>query len=177
MAFWEKARWVDNQKPLALGFVVHNDLCGADSTAHRRALTIAPPGDFPGNLEPGYIIIKAQALNSHPTMNNYFRSPGWLNDNREYFALRMEMCHQLVECAGDLIIRRLAPRIGERIIVAAVTRSRGFPELLIRAFDNPEYNRIIRENEWRFRRTMLPGPNPKPSRPWLRKWPGWGWNT
>ncbi len=155
MAVWEKARWVDNQKSLALGFVAHNNLWGADSTAHRRALTVTPPADFPGNLEPGYIIIKAQALNSDPTMDNYLRNLGLFNDNPEHFALRMEMCHQLVECAGDLIIRRLDSRIGEKIIVAAVTRSRSFPELLIRAFDNPEYNRIIRENEWRFRRTMI----------------------
>ncbi len=155
MAVWEKARLIDHQKALALGFVAHNDLWGADSTAHHRALTVTPPSDFPGNLEPGYVIIKAWALNSDSTMDNYFRSLGLTNDNPEHFALRMEMCHQLVECAGDLIIRRLDSRIGEKIIVAAVTRSRSFPDLLIKAFGNPEYNKIIRENEWRFRRTMI----------------------
>ncbi|MDI6844841.1 MAG: hypothetical protein QME28_01760 [Candidatus Saccharicenans sp.] len=155
MTVREKARWVDNQKALALGFVAHNDVRGADSTAHRRALTITPPPDFPGNLEPGYVIIKAYSLNSDPTMDNYFRNLGLLNEHPEHFALRMEMCHQLVECAGDLIIKRLDPKIGEKIIVAAVTRGRSFPELLIRASGNSEYNRIIRENEWRFRRAMI----------------------
>ncbi|MGB4703607.1 MAG: hypothetical protein WBI18_00825 [Candidatus Saccharicenans sp.] len=155
MAVWEKARWIDHQKSLAMGFVAHNDLWGVDSTAHHRALTITPPADFPRSLEPGYIIIKAHALNSDSTMDHYFSSQGLSNDHPEHFALRVEICHQLVECAGDLIIRRIDPRIGEKIIVAAVTRSRSFPELLIRAFNNAEYSKIIRENEWRFRRAMI----------------------
>jgi len=155
MAVWEKSRRIDGQKSLALGYVAHNDVWGADFTAHHRALTITAPGDFPGNLEPGYVIIKAHLLNSDPTMDNYFKSLGLSNDNLEQLELRVEMCHQLVETAGDLIIRRHDPKIGEKIIVAAVLRNRSFPELLIRAFGNEEYNRVIRQSEYQFRRLMI----------------------
>ncbi|MGB9894025.1 MAG: hypothetical protein ACPLRA_06385 [Candidatus Saccharicenans sp.] len=155
MAVWEKAQWRDYQKSLAFGFVAHNDVWGADYTAHHQALTLSAPADFPQGIDPGYVIIKALALNSDPTMNSYFEALGLSNSDPQQFGLRLEMCHNLVETAGDLIIRRVDPGIGEKIISAAVLRSRSFPELLIKALNNPDYNQIIRQNEAQFRRLMI----------------------
>jgi len=157
MAVWEKASWRDYQKSLAFGFVAHNDVWGADYTAHHQALAISVPADFPSipGVDPGYVIIKALALNSDPTMNGYFEALGLSNSDPDQFRLRLEMCHNLVETAGDLIIRRVDPGIGEKIISASVLRGRSFPELLIKALDNPDYNQIIRQNEAQFRRLMI----------------------
>ncbi|MGB9906209.1 MAG: hypothetical protein ACPLRR_02340 [Candidatus Saccharicenans sp.] len=158
MSVWEKATYRNFQKSLAFGFVTHNDVWGADFTAHHQAQTIEPPADFiqvPGEIEPGYVIIKAQALNSDPTLNNFFESLGLSNSNPEHFGLRLELCHNLVEAAGDLIIRKVDSKIGEDIIAAAVIRDRSFQNLLIQALNNPEYNQVIRENEALFRRSMI----------------------
>ncbi|MCX8159369.1 MAG: hypothetical protein N3G18_00370 [Candidatus Saccharicenans sp.] len=158
MSIWEKATYRNFQKALAYGFIAHNDVWGADFTAHHQAQTITPPADFPlvpGEIEPGYVIIKALALNSDPTMNSYFESLGLFNANPEQFRLRLELCHNLVESAGDLIIKKVDARVGEDIIAAAVLRDRSFQNLLISALDNPEYNSAIRENEALFRRFMI----------------------
>lgn len=158
MSVWEKATYRNYQKSLAFGFVTHNDVWGADFTAHHQAQTIVPPADFiqvPGEIEPGYVIIKAQGLNSDPTMNSFFESLGLYNSNPEHFRLRLELCHNLVEAAGDLIIKKVDPRIGEDIIAAAVIRDRSFQNLLISALNNPDYNQTIRENEALFRRSMI----------------------
>ncbi|MBC7364149.1 MAG: hypothetical protein H5U07_06370 [Candidatus Aminicenantes bacterium] len=100
------------------------------------------------------MIIKALALNSDPVMNTYFEAVGLKNSVPEHFRLRLEMCHNLVESAGDLIIKKVDPGIGSQIITSVVLRNQNFPELLIRALDNPDYNQAIVENELRFRRAM-----------------------
>ncbi|RFT15871.1 MAG: hypothetical protein OP8BY_2269 [Candidatus Saccharicenans subterraneus] len=158
MSVWEKATYRNFQKALAYGFVAHNDVWGADFTAHHQAQSIAPPDDFPlvpGEIEPGYVMIKAVALNADPTINNYFESLGLYNADPGQFRLRLELCHNLVESAGDLIIRKVDARIGEDIIAAAVVRDKSFQNLLITALNNPDYNSAIRENEVLFRRFMV----------------------
>ncbi len=155
MAVWQKAGPL--VKPLAFGFVAHNDVWGADFTAHHQAQTLSRPANFPSipGVEPGYVIIKALALNMDPTMNGYFEAIGLSNSVPEHFMLRLEMCHNLVESAGDLIIKKVDPRIGHQIIISAVLRNRNFQELLIRALNNPEYNQAIIQNEAQFRRLMI----------------------
>lgn len=158
MSVWEKATYRNFQKALAYGFVAHNDVWGADFTAHHQAQTITPPADFPlvpGEVEPGYIMIKAVALNADPTLNNYFESLGLYNSDPGQFRLRLELCHNLVESAGDLVIKKIDQRVGEDIIASAVVRDRSFPNLLITALNNPDYNSAIRENEALFRRFMI----------------------
>lgn len=158
MSVWEKATYRNFQKALAYGFVAHNDVWGADFTAHHQAQTITTPADFPlvtGEIEPGYVIIKAVALNSDPTLNSYFESLGLYNTDPGQFRLRLELCHNLVESAGDLIIKKIDQRVGEDIIAAAVVRDRSFQNLLIAALNNPDYNSAIRENEALFRRFMI----------------------
>lgn len=158
MTVWAKAAYRNYQKALAFGFVAHNDVWGADFPAHHQAQTIPVPADFPlvpGEIEPGYIVIKAVALNSDPTLNGHFESIGLHNDRPDHFRLRLKLCHYLVEAAGDLIIRRVDQNIGQNLITAAVVRDRKFVELLIRALDQPEYNQALIENEAFFRRLMI----------------------
>ncbi len=155
MAVWQKAGPM--VKPLAFGFVSHNDVWGADYTAHHQSQTLTPPADFPSipGVDPGYVIIKALALNADPVMDRMFEAIGLKNSVPEHFRLRLEMCHNLVESAGDLIIKKVDPGIGSQIITSVVLRNQNFPELLSRALDNPDYNQAIVENELRFRRAMI----------------------
>jgi len=155
MAVWQKAGPM--VKPLAFGFVAHNDVWGADYTAHHQSQTLTPPADFPSipGVDPGYVIIKALTLNADPVMDRMFEAIGLKNSVPEHFRLRLEMCHNLVESAGDLIIKKVDPTIGSQIISSVVLRNQNFPDLLIKALDNPDYNQVIVKDEAHLRRKML----------------------
>ena len=155
MAVWQKAGPM--VKPLAFGFVAHNDVWGADYTAHHQSQTLTPPADFPSipGVDPGYVTIKALALNSDPVMNGYLVAVGLDNSVPEQFKLRLDICENLVESAGDLIIKKVDPTIGSQIISSVVLRNQNFPDLLIKALDNPDYNQVIVKDEAHLRRKML----------------------
>jgi hypothetical protein len=114
---------VSNQglgKSLAYGFVSHNDVWGADSTAHHQGLTF-------GQAE-GYVIAKATLL------------AGILKQVPEYAALNLpdevtlEISHELVEDGIDLLVKGMDPSIGQKLSSSALSRTSNFPVLLVKAY-------------------------------------------
>ena len=120
MKVWNQASW-GFQENLGYGFVSHNDMWGADSTAHWNART--NPGE-------GYVITKAIVL-------EVALSDAWVLlgiAHPDYYPLRVELCHNLIETAGDIIIRRIDRRIGQKVMTSALVRHRSFPDLLVSAY-------------------------------------------
>jgi hypothetical protein len=149
MKVWEIAKLHNYQKNLAYGYVAHNDVWGMDFTAHWKARTLPAPGGFPEDLPPGYVIIKAYELNQILTI--YI--PEWadlLPDEN----LRISLAHDLVETAVDILIARMDPQIGEKMIWSALLRNKDFPELLTQAIGK-KYRKLIFSTEKEFRKTII----------------------
>jgi hypothetical protein len=149
MKVWEIAKLYNCQKNLAYGYVAHNDVWGMDFTAHWKAGTLKAPVGFPENLEPGYVIIKAYGLNTFLTSNisQWTRLP--LDETT-----KIGLAHDLVETAIDVLIARMDPQIGEKMIWSALLRNRSFPELLIKAIGE-EYRDLVFSTEREFRKIII----------------------
>lgn len=119
MKVWDAAHR-PAEKALAFGFVSHNDVWGADMTAHHDGLTF-------GQGE-GYVIAKAAILTDMLKTIPEFAALG-LPD-----PVVMEIAHNFVEYGTDILLKRADPLIGQKVIVAAVFRSPDFPRLLIKAY-------------------------------------------
>jgi hypothetical protein len=119
LAVWLNAR-TPAEKQLAYGFVSHNDIWGADSTAHHHGVT-----KYWGE---GYVIGKAKILAGilKPILqgNNLDLPPDVL----------LEVCHNLIEDAIDVLITRVDNEIGLKVKDAALNRDPVFPSLLARSF-------------------------------------------
>lgn len=108
------------ERAVLYGFLGHNDLWGSDLTAHHASLTLEP--------NTGYVITKALALRDV------------LSQVPEYAALglspeaSLEVCHNLVESAGDLIIAGLEPRVGAWMTASTERPAEPLQELLTRAW-------------------------------------------
>ena len=139
------------EKALAYGFVSHNDIWGADSTAHHAGITF-------GAAE-GYIIAKAEIL------------MGILEQIPEYQALQLpddvalEVSHNFVEAGADILMKRIEPAIGQKVVSSALLRSPAFPLLLVKSYAKdfskfagiryPEAATIITSAESEFRKTTI----------------------
>lgn len=150
MKVWEAARFPSG-KALAFGFVSHNDVWGADVTAHHHGLTFGQ-GD-------GYVIAKAVILQ------------GILTQIPDFAALNLpapvvlEIAHNFVEYGTDILLKRSDPLIGQKIIISALIRSPEFPQLLVKAYGDglaaatgmsrPEAARFITNVEQEFRKTLI----------------------
>jgi hypothetical protein len=108
------------EEAVAYGFLGHNDQWGSDLTAHHASLTLEP------NV--GYVITKALALRDV------------LSQVPEYAALglapeaSLEVCHNLVESAGDLIIAGVEPRVGVWMAASTERPAEPLRGLLTRAW-------------------------------------------
>lgn len=108
------------EKPIAHGFIAHNNEWGADRTAHVKSLTLLP--------YEGYVITKAKALHEV------------LMQVPEYAALGLpesvsiEVCHDIVEAAGDVVINRAIPGLGEKLVKSTLRPSEIFQKLLVEAY-------------------------------------------
>lgn len=140
MGVWANARWWGYQKSLAFGFVAHNEVWGCDFTAHISGLTY-------GQGE-GYVIAKAKEL--MPVLAALLNEYGISLED----PVLLEVCHNLVEAAGDILILKADPAIGEKIISACLLRSNDFPGLLASAM-GPEWKDAVTAAEKEFRRTMI----------------------
>ena len=148
---WYLASWWGYQKNVAFGYVAHNDKWGADFTAHHEA--------YPG-ASLGYVINKAIQLNS--ILDSELTSLGLIDADSTLHALRIEVCHNLVETAGDILIKRYDPLIGQKIVRASILRTPDLPDLLKKAIlpvvpaaDQAQYATAIVENEKSFRQMMV----------------------
>jgi hypothetical protein len=148
MKFWNEAHNLP-EKALGLGFVSHNNLWGADYTAHTSGLTFGQGK--------GYVIAKAELL------------AVILNSVPEYHmlgipeAITMEIAHTLVEDAVDILIKNVDPHIGQKMIAAVITPHPNFLLLLQKAYSQDlssfagitmaEAGAFIKASETQFRTT------------------------
>jgi len=120
MKVWNAAK-CSIEKPSAFGFVSHNDVWGTDSTAHHACITCGE--------EKGYVIVKAEILKD-TLIAVVFENLGIFLDD----AIALEISHELVENAVDILMKRIDHSIGRKITSAALFRSPEFPLLLAKAY-------------------------------------------
>jgi hypothetical protein len=153
MKVWEASKG-GFQKSLAFGFVSHNDLWGADLTAHNQCMTC---GAEPGK---GYVIAKAEEL--RPILVSILETYGLFLDP----GVVLDIAHEMTEAGIDLLVKRsLDPRVGQKIVSSSLLRNPEFPLLLVKAFaeDVADYAgisrfeaaRIIVSAERDFRKSMV----------------------
>lgn len=153
MPAWDVASSVPSLPPraAACGFVSHNDVWGEDATAHHGIPELGQ--------DEGYIIAKAEELKAV------------LEQVPEYQELDIPdevglvIAHELVENSVDILVTRLDPNIGRKIIYSAMGRSRKFPVLLADAYaaeladcagiGEAEARGIIIYAEEQFRKNMM----------------------
>jgi len=76
-------------------------------------------------LTEGYVIAKAKELSVMAPLPSDLGIPP---------DAALELYHNFVESGVDLLVKRLDPAIGEKMIASALYRSREFPYLLVRAY-------------------------------------------
>ncbi len=109
------------KRAFAYGFVSHNDLWGADVTAHHNGLTFGQGQ--------GYVIAKAQALQL--SLSAALASLGIVLPD----AVALDLSHNFVEYGVDVLVKRLDGRVGAANMAAdAVERNPTFPALLVQAY-------------------------------------------
>jgi hypothetical protein len=116
MKVWKASRG-GVEKSLAFGFVSHNDRWGADFTAHHACQTCGEPV--------GYAYAKANVLLFEAPLPEELGIPD---------EIAVEIFHEIVENAVDILVTRTDPLIGDRLSSAAQQRSPRFPQLLVRAY-------------------------------------------
>jgi hypothetical protein len=145
---WNAAR-TKREKALALGFVSHNELWGADRTAHRAGITYGAAD--------GYVIAKANELLTLAPLPPDLGIPE---------GAAAEIYHNVVEIAVDVLIKEhLDQQAGQKMASAALARSPEFPHLLVRAYGEAiagatglskgESVKFIRASERELRKTIV----------------------
>lgn len=109
------------ERTAAFGFLSHNNAWGADRTAHTASLTLDPTE--------GYVITKARMLH------------GFLMNDPGYAALlggvpevALEICHSIIEAAGDIILKHYDPTVGGKLTEMAVKPRTNVQNLMVRAY-------------------------------------------
>lgn len=159
MKVWREAR-CGLEKSLAYGFVTHNDVWGADSTAHHSGRTFGQ--------RKGYVIAKAEVLKPIVlgALKQLFEQiPSDPPDPVILDAIASEVSHELVENGIDILMKIVDPTIGHKIMASALLRSPELPYLLVRAYaadfsDDADISfhkaaKIITSAETEFRRSMI----------------------
>jgi hypothetical protein len=151
MAFWG-AQKNQKDKSLGFGFVAHNDTWGIDSTAHQQALSLPYP------TSDGYVIDRSYILYAYigGTLTNPPPAGYGLSET-----VALEVCHNLIESAIDLMIKRLEPNLPAKLISAATHADKNFLDLMYQAYgpglalgfglDEAAVKTIIAQNDMVFR--------------------------
>ncbi len=144
MKVWEAAKNTDPAtQSAAFGYMSHNDVWGADYTAHHG-------GRYYG-LDEGYVIAKTK---------DYLAVSPALATLKLPEAIAFEVTHLVVETGVDVLMKQLDPQIGNKIVNAALQRTAHFPELLVQAYaadlplSHPEAVALIMGAENNFRSLM-----------------------
>lgn len=109
------------ERAAARGFLSHNNEWGADRTAHTKSLTLNP--------EEGYIITKAKMLNAM-----MMADPGYAALVAGAPDVALEICHNLVEAAGDIILKHFDPTVGRKLTAMAARPRTNVQNLMARAY-------------------------------------------
>jgi hypothetical protein len=110
------------EKSSAYGFLSHNNIWGADSTAHIASLTLLQ--------NEGYIITKAKMLNDWLIAN----VPGYAALVSSAPGVGVEICHNIVEAAGDIVLARHDPSVGAKLMEIALRPKPHMQNLMVRAY-------------------------------------------
>jgi hypothetical protein len=148
---WDAARFPTG-KALAFGFVSHNELFGADHTAHLNL------PDYPN----GYVIAKATILRDTPSTSlggasfSYILTKNGIGD----LDIQLTICHTLTEFGLDVMMKKVDPKIGQKVAAAALLRSPEMPLLLIKAYgdafpDKAAATQVISAAEREFRKSLV----------------------
>jgi hypothetical protein len=70
------------------------------------------------------------------------------------YATRLMFCHNIIEYAGDLALKRHDPLIGQKIILACALRTPEFPKLLKDGFDHL-YDPLVAAGEPEYRKMLM----------------------
>ncbi len=132
------------QMALGYGFLSHNDVWAADYTAHWDARTLRESQEY----DLGYIETKSYELEDILDLTNTFGVP---------YEVAIELNHNILETAGDVIIMRMDAEIGQKIMAAATNRSSDCPTLLINAYGSydPAIPSIVPLVEAEFQTMMI----------------------
>ena len=138
-------------KALAFGFVSHNEVWGADSTAHQHGLTYGQ--------DEGYVIAKAAELAAILEVFPPYAGLGLPHE------VTLAVSHELVEDGIDLLVKGLDPSIGQKLRSAAFFRTSNFPVYLVKAYaedfsdtfdiSRHEAAKFIIDAERQFRKRMM----------------------
>jgi len=110
------------EKSSAYGFLSHNNIWGADSTAHIASRTLLP-GE-------GYVITKAAVLNSILLgIPEYAALLGGANQ-----PIALEICHNIVEAAGDIVLARFDSSVGANLMEIASRPKPHMQNLMVTAY-------------------------------------------
>ena len=141
---WQAAQGGDlATRAAAYGFMSHNDVWGADFTAHHQGLYYG--------LSDGYVITKTAELASS------YAPLAWLGLPDPIAA---EITHLVVETGVDVLMTSLDPGLGNKIMAATQHRTDQFPALLVQAYANeltlpyPDAATLIYGAESQFRTLM-----------------------
>jgi hypothetical protein len=141
------------QRAVAFGYVAHNDAWACDYVAHWKA--IPPPPAFAQPYQdqpPGYIIALAVELDKVLEANGGWDQITGLVGAPLPISDRINFTHNIVEFAGDILIKRADPLIGKKVFEAALVRTPEFPGLLKSAI--PGYAGMIDLAEETFRQQI-----------------------
>jgi len=108
---------------VALGFVAHNGVWGADYIAHVSALS--------GDTTKGYVINQAIYLEQVYAQAGVWAAMGIADGPYE---LKLELCHNIVEYVIDIQVWLQDHAIAGRVVAAATGRDAGFPALVTQAY-------------------------------------------
>jgi len=113
-----KSQKNEKDRSLGYGFVAHNNTWGIDFTAHHQAQWLSG--------SEGYVIAKAEILYGYigGMLAGYGLSP----------AAGLEICHELIESAIDLMIKRVDPDVPAKLIAAASHADKNLLDLLYKAY-------------------------------------------
>jgi len=153
MSVWFKAIG-PLQRAAAFGYVAHNDAWACDYIAHWKA--IPPPPAFPPPYQdqpPGYIIALAVQLDKVMEAQGVWAQIGALLNVTLPMSDRINFTHNIVEFAGDILIKRADPLIGKKVFESALLRTPEFPDLLKLAFP-AYYTGMIDDAEKAFRQQI-----------------------
>lgn len=116
------------EKALAVGFLSHNGVWGSDHVAHYASLTIGDPTH-------GYVVNKAMQLEQIYAFYGVWTGLGL--DGAPYADLRLELCHNIVEYAIDILLWIGDAELPSRVAAAAAVRAPSMGRLVVAAYADP----------------------------------------
>ena len=160
MKVWDAASRTTG-KALAYGFVSHNEVWGADYTAHISGLTFGETYGYINEKALRLLDAPVNPLQPSPTFGQVFTDIG-LN-----FDQQLAVAHVIAEYAIDIVLSNdVDPMLGLKLQVAAHSKRKNFPALLVEAYaedyagvcpgiDYPTAVSIITGAEAEYRRNMI----------------------